>query len=180
MKDIELEELPKSKEFMKHAKIADGLTKETELEHGFTFCKPNDEIIVDKMCVGGECNISIGIEKCQPLSNSFHTHPISNISEHSIADLYNSAHKSFLLGTPDISCVKANNDNNILCTKSQVEDNKIHSEIWAMNKVFELNPTYEKQVRYSNEIHELCKSTNILIPIKKEKTFKEYLMEFPQ
>lgn len=116
MDNIELTELPESKEFMKYAKIADGLTKETGLEHGFIFCKPNNKIIVDKMCVGDECSIEISAEKCNN-NNSFHTHPKKDNSMLSHADIYNSADKSYFSGESSIYCIKGENSKNIQCEK---------------------------------------------------------------
>lgn len=135
MKDIELNELPKSKEFMQHAKIADRLTKETGLEHGFIFCKENDKIVVDNICSGTDCQINIKRqERCYGNSHiTFHTHPNRKKSELSIADLTRVVNKSFNFNEPGISCVKADEDDNIFCVKSDVLDIE---DISAINEKF--------------------------------------------
>jgi len=124
MKNIELDELPKSKEFMKHAKIADGLTKETGLEHGFTFCKPSDKIIVDKMCVGDECSIHIGATQCKKEENLYHTHPGKFNSELSEYDLYSLAISSFNNDKPSVSCVKGDRATYIRCDEISIDRSK--------------------------------------------------------
>lgn len=124
MSNIELDELPKSKEFMKHAKIADGLTKETGLEHGFLFCKPNDEIIVDKMCVGTECSIGIGAEKCGNLSDTYHTHPSGIFSDFSLPDVAMTIAKAHKTKRAAIECVKSVDNEFILCEKVESEQDK--------------------------------------------------------
>lgn len=117
MSDIELNELPKSKEFMKHAKIADALTKKTELEHGFIFCKPKDKIIVDKLCIGNKCDIDISSEECSKNDNSFHTHPNRKLSQYSYDDVVHALKIVYDNKQPHIMCVSGDKSDYIRCDK---------------------------------------------------------------
>ena len=117
MTDIKLEELPKSKEFMKHAKIAKGLTNKTGLEHGFIFCKPNNEIIIDKLCVGNDCSIDISEEKCNFTDDFFHTHPHQYFSEQSENDVCVAASNADKNKKSNISCVLGSKADYIKCDK---------------------------------------------------------------
>jgi hypothetical protein len=165
MNDIKLEELPKSKEFMKHVKIADGLTKETGLEHGFRFCKRNNKIIVDRMCVGDKCSMLVEHEKCKIRDNSFHTHPKRNLSEFSVPDVRGVIGDSFSNFEPIISCVKGEKSTIINCIQYDL-DVKDFDKIQAIDHLVE---KYKKNRLFTNAnktIDSICKT---LMP--KHKTF---------
>lgn len=173
-KEIELDELPKSKEFIKHAKIADGLTKETGLEHGFVFCKPNDKIIVDKMCVGNKCSIIIKEENCKQHENTFHTHPHEK-TDFSIHDVWASLSHTYSSEQPRIECTKGANDINILCEKDNIEKDwdkmldiiKIKGEIqseWKNSKFEtfdEIDAMSEKEQKAIQKIYEIANTKHI-------------------
>ena len=164
MSKIRLSELPESKEFMKHAKIADGLTKETGLEHGFLFCKPNDKIIVDKMCVGNSCHLDISPEECGKFTNSFHTHPDKLTSRYSVGDLYDSASKSYFSGQPNISCVKGEHNRTILCQKvnlhADINLKQSYNDIEEIKRLYEdfkSKPTELKENKATYKIRDITK-----------------------
>jgi len=173
MKEIQLEELLKSKEFMKHVQIADGLSKETGLEHGFRFCKPNDEIIVDKMCIGDKCSIKITSEKCDIHDNKFHTHPKAKKakSKFSVADIYSSAWCSSVSKKPHITCVKATHDDNILCNKSEVRNKKI--VLLAKDYKEDIKKGYDTPKRALHVLHLMIKPETILFDSKTGKIIKD-------
>lgn len=173
MNEIKLEELPKSKEFMEQARIADGLTKETSLEHGFTFCKSNDKIVIDKMCVGTKCDISIGTEKCDVHTNDFHTHPHDNRTWLSIGDVHNSSYHSYLSKKPHIKCVKPANNDNIHCNKSNIKNEKMMSEIKTLAESFYKEPTYVLQQTVLLELDEKIKPESILFNIETNEIVKQ-------
>ncbi|MBU0777676.1 hypothetical protein KKF82_05420 [Patescibacteria group bacterium] len=167
MKDIQLRELPKSKEFIKQAKIADSLTKETGLEHGFTFCKPNNEIIVDKMCIGTECNIDISEITCGKYDNFFHTHPNRKESEPSPTDLHNATYKSYFSNKPNIVCIKAENDEYVLCEK--IDGRNLDTIMYIQNivKEFQKEKTYFNAKKTTSLIHSKTLLGNIIFDLKK-------------
>ena len=114
---IELDELPKSSTFIKSAFNADKLTRKTGLEHGFTFCKPKDEIIIDKMCVGTECEINIQSDKCKNNENSFHTHPNRQQSNYSYGDIVHALDEISNKQKEHIMCVSGDKSDYIRCDK---------------------------------------------------------------
>lgn len=119
MTEIDLYELPKSGEFVKHVRIADGLTQETGFEHGFIFCERDDKILIDKMCIGDKCKINVAVEKCNEIADGFHSHPApSSIgSRFSIGDVYEVSRRAYYAKKSMIQCVKATDDNNVICQK---------------------------------------------------------------
>ena len=174
MKDIQLDELPKSKEFMKHVKIADGLSKETGLEHGFIFCKPNDEIVVDKMCVGNECAISVSPTVCDKFDSRFHTHPKDKaaISRLSVGDIHNSAYSSFISKKPHITCAKSTTNNNIVCNKCKVINKKTVQLAQAYKKELKTDPKYKIQESSLNILNKVIKPEIIKFDSKTGKIIK--------
>lgn len=138
MTDIKLEELPKSKEFMEHARTADILSKKTGLEHGFTFCKPNDKIVVDKICSGTECTARFSPEICGKEASSFHTHPNKKPINSTVGsgDIYEASRKSNVSQKPNIHCAKSTTDDLILCQKIIPPTNRDNMmKIWALSDV---------------------------------------------
>lgn len=138
MVDIELDEIPKSKEFMQHARTADILSKKTGLEHGFTFCKPNDKIVVDKICSGTECTAKFSPEICGKYASSFHTHPNKELTSSKVGsgDTYEASRKSYLSVRPNIHCAKSTTDELTLCQK--IVPPTTHDKmmkIWALSDV---------------------------------------------
>jgi len=178
MKDIQLEELPKSKEFMKHVGIADSLTKETGFEHGFTFCKPNDKIIVDKMCVGDSCSISIKQDKCidekaRKNYNMFHTHPQGELS-FSVYDMATTIINLSSFQKQNVSCVKTIDNDNVLCEKyKHPDDYKKFSQFIDLRVKYAINPIFEERKKRKEKIKELIDTEDILFNFKTGKIIKQ-------
>lgn len=157
MKEIKLEELPKSKEFMKNIKIADSLSKETGLEYAFTFCKPNDEIIIDKICSGTECTAKFSTEICGKEASSFHTHPNEELTQSTVGsgDIYEASRKSYVSKEPNIHCAKSTTDSLVLCQKIIPHTNRDDMmKIWALSDVrheIELNENIDDKSFFAVE-----------------------------
>jgi hypothetical protein len=90
-------------------------TKSTGLEHGMKFCKKDDEIIVDEICVGDICSIAIESEQCATHVHDFHTHP-SGDSDSSVADLYNLMYHTYWADRPTTGCIKGVDSNLVICS----------------------------------------------------------------
>lgn len=157
MKEIKLEELPKSDVFMKHVKLADDLTKESNLEHGFTFCLIDNEIVVDKICAGTECVAKFDTEICGDMANTFHTHTIieSSNSQFSVGDIYRAIQLSYALNEPYITCVKDVSSDYILCIKIYVDQNnkEMFEDLWLLYDEFNKNKTYETQEKILKKMY---------------------------
>lgn len=168
MKEIYLDELQESKEFKRNIRIANDLTKKTGIEHGFKFCKPNDEIVIDKICSGLKCSMIIEPEKCNIYDSSFHVHP--NIATHeqpiitkkagmlSVGDIFNSAYNSFVSNKPNITCVKDTSHTITYCEKIHIKDKETMSHVKLINDLFYINPTHEKQTKAIDLLHKITKS----------------------
>lgn len=174
MVDIKLEELPKSKEFMKQIKTADILSKETGLEHSFTFCKPNDKIIIDEICSGTECTAKFITKKCGKEASSFHTHPNEKPIKSTVGsgDIYEASRKSYVSKEANIHCAKSTTDALVLCQKIIPPTNRDNMmKIWALSDVrYEIEPNeniddksfFEVEKTLSNMMNKLNRPKHIL------------------
>lgn len=138
-KSIDLIDIPESKKLIDSMLLCDRKTKETGLEHGFKFCKKDNEIIIDKMCVGTDCKLEFVSEKCDIKENSFHIHPRRDTSEFSIADLYNSIRNVYYSDKSIISCIKGENTKDVLC-----------EEIYRQNDATYYDNAYKINEKYRN------------------------------
>ena len=166
MKEIKLEELPKSKEFTEHIQIADGLSKETGFEHGFIFCKPNNKIIVDTMCVGDNCSVAIGYNECgtgkqQEKFDNFHTHPRGE-PEFSVQDITSSIIGLSSFNKQNIICVKAIDNNNVLCEKYKYPDDyKILAQAIDIKVEYETSPIPKNENETKEKLKKIMKPKSI-------------------
>ena len=162
MKDIKLEDVPKSKNILEHIEFTTDLTHGSGKEYGFNFCKLNKEIVVDKLCKGDECSIFINPTVCDEHDNFFHTHPNRRTSNLSVGDLVSSATRSHYSKKPNIVCAKAEFDDNVLCKKTDSQKFNITDVSHLKKKYKKGKPTFKAHKKFYDEIEKIIKPETVI------------------
>lgn len=116
--EIELDELPESKMFMKNARFSSNYSKRKHVMSGFRFRSKADDIKFGKFCVGDADRLFIrGDKKIGVDQHASYAYPNEMASEHDMRSLVNLAVSAIESKEPRISCAKSTGSKDILCLK---------------------------------------------------------------